>query len=95
MHRLQKVNELMSKELGQLNILRSHFSLVDLDNKAKGEEEAADRKKKESERIRRDARKIPAIRKLQRWYRKVLELRVYEKKKNKAKGPSGKGKKKK
>lgn len=88
---VQKINEFMATEKAQLDILKAHFALVDANNKAAAEEEAADRRAREAQRMALDAKRLPAIRKVQRWYRRIQEARHAEKKKSKGKG-KGKGK---
>ena len=89
---LQKAKELIEKERTQLEILQQHFVLVDADNGLAADEMVAYKKRMEARKAAQNRRILPSVRKIQRWWKKILELRAWEKKRNKAKGKPAKKK---
>lgn len=91
--KIAKIKELIAREKSQLDILRPHFALVDTNARAAAEEAEVVRKRREAERAAFEAKHGPPVRRIQRWYRRILHTRAAAKKAKKGKGKSKKAKK--
>lgn len=91
--KIERIKDMMAREKAQLDILRAHFALVDMNARAVAEELEFRKRTHDVDVAKAALRRMGAARRLQRWYRAILEMRAAEKKKSKKAGGKKKGKK--
>jgi len=91
--KIERIKDMLAREKAQLDILRTHFTLVDTNARAIAEELELRKRTHDVDVARKAFARMRSARVLQRWYRAVLELRAAEKKKSKKTGGKKKSKK--